>query len=274
MRKIADIAYRALIKEVELTPKPGLVDKNNNGAHNDMDIDTFYNSSITIKPFVEEFLNCGLRSLDLTHVMLFEKLREIGKLCEKEMFIATDGVNTHKGMIFNFAVICGAIGRISATKKDITSKILQNEIKKICKNLILNDLLKNRQYVTNGINFYNKTKFAAIRDEAQNGYTTIIDGSLPFYKRMLKNYTEDVSLKLTLLFLMSKTMDSNLFARGGMKGIEFVQSYSKKILNEGKISLLEDSLKIFDKKLIQKNLSPGGSADLLCITWFLSEIGL
>lgn len=30
----------------------------------------------------------------------FQEIREIGKVTEKEMFEATGGVNTHKGMIF------------------------------------------------------------------------------------------------------------------------------------------------------------------------------
>ena len=79
---IADLAYKALIKEVELTPKPGLVDRANNGSHTDMNIDTFYASAKAIKPFMVEFLRCDD----------FDSLREVGKRCEKEMFRVTKGV--------------------------------------------------------------------------------------------------------------------------------------------------------------------------------------
>ena len=272
MKKIEEIAFEALIKEVELTPKPGLVDRINNGSHKDMDINTFYKSSDAIKPFISLFLYCGKNALHVEYSKLFNELRIIGKLCEKEMFLSTNGINTHKGMIFSLAVICGAIGRIKIHNKSINHIMLQDEIKKICKDLVKNDLINNKKIKTNGEKFFHKTRLAGIRDEAQNGYSTIFQKSLPFYFEKIKHYNEDISLKLTLLFLMSDTIDSNLFARGGIQGISFVKKRASKLLKTEDISSLDKNLLIFDGELIQRNLSPGGSADLLSLTWFLSKI--
>ncbi len=272
MKKIEDIAFEALIKEVELTPKPGLVDRINNGSHKDMDIHTFYKSSSAIKPFVSRFLYCGKNALHVEHSKLFDELRAIGKLCEKEMFLSTNGINTHKGMIFSLAVICGAIGRIRIDNKTIKYVVLQNEIKKICKNLIQNDLKNSKKVKTNGEKFFCQTKMAGIRDEAQDGYPTIFQKSLPFYFEKIKHHNEDIALKLTLLFLMQNTVDSNLFARGGMQGINFVKKRAGELLAIKDISILDKNLIVFDNELIQRNLSPGGSADLLSLTWFLSKI--
>ena len=40
-KKLSSLSMQALLYEVSATPKPGLVDRNNTGAHKDMDIFTF-----------------------------------------------------------------------------------------------------------------------------------------------------------------------------------------------------------------------------------------
>jgi len=271
--KIEDLAYNSLIKEVELTPKPGLVDRNNNGSHKDMNIETFYNSSRAIKPFIRMFYECGKKALHVEPKILFQKLREIGKKCEKEMFLATKGVNTHKGIIFSFAVICGAMGRLKAEYGSISYEQLQNEIQGICKDLVRNDLLESvKCEMSSGEKLYKETKKAGIRDEAENGYPIIFKQSLPFYLKQKKLHNEETALKLTLLLIMSRATDSNIFARGGLKSMEFVKVKSKKLLDVRNIKNLDKELLRFDKEMISRNLTAGGSADLLCLTWFLSEI--
>ena len=250
---ITDLAYNALIKEVELTPKPGLVDRTNNGSHTDMNIDTFYVSAKAIKPFISEFL----KQDD------FESLREVGKRCEIEMFKATEGVNTHKGMIFSLAIVCGAINRAKSFE------FLQEEIKFLCKNLVKNDLEKSLHVTTHGEKFFKEFKHTGIRGEAQSGYTTVFEKALPFYDKQLNNYGEESAMKLTLLFLMSLTDDSTLFARGGLDAIEFVKKEAKKILH---VENLDNNLLELDKMMIERNLSSGGSADLLGLTWFLYQL--
>ncbi len=258
---ITKLAYDALINEVELTPKPGLVDRANSGSHNDMDIDTFYLSANAIKPFIEKFVECG---------NCFNDLREVGIECEKEMFKATNGVNTHKGMIFSLAVICGAIGSVGAS----CLETLQEEIKYICKDLVQKDLKNSKVAKTNGEVFYQKTNLAGIRGEASNGYPIVFQQALPFFIAKEEEHGENIALKMTLLFLMSKTDDSTLYARGGLEGLSFVKSEAKKLLHVDDISLLDNRLEKLDKIMTKKNLSAGGSADLLGLTWFLAKVNM
>ncbi|MEJ1320951.1 triphosphoribosyl-dephospho-CoA synthase [Latilactobacillus sakei] len=44
LKAIAILAYQSLIAEVQLAPKPGLVDPESNGAHDDMDYPLFLKS--------------------------------------------------------------------------------------------------------------------------------------------------------------------------------------------------------------------------------------
>jgi len=50
--EIAGQAEKALLYEVALTPKPGLVDRNNSGAHSDMDFFTFLDSIVSLSPYL------------------------------------------------------------------------------------------------------------------------------------------------------------------------------------------------------------------------------
>jgi len=253
----------AMQKEVELTPKPGLVDSFNSGAHYDMDIHTFYASINAIKPYIGQFIT--------TSPISFEKLRHIGLECEKAMFDATKGVNTHKGMIFCLAVVCGAISKLKEAQNTFTCKDLQAQIKALCHNLVSKDLIEQNPH-TAGARFFYETASMGIRGEAQNGFITIFEKSLPYFITEKELFGEEIALKKTLLFLMSILEDSTLWSRGGTKGLAHVKSKSAQILLHVKPKTLNKTLRAFDEELISLHLSPGGSADLLALTWLIAHL--
>ena len=55
-RRVAARVSAALIEEVHITPKPGLVDENNTGSHRDMTIESFENSAAVLVSF---FIFCA-----------------------------------------------------------------------------------------------------------------------------------------------------------------------------------------------------------------------
>lgn len=101
-------ASLSLTDEVAATPKPGLVDRKDSGAHSDMDYLTFEDSIRAILPFIKEMAGIGAswgdkmseESPDKAAGCLFKAIRLSGLKAEKAMFAATGGVNTHKGIIF------------------------------------------------------------------------------------------------------------------------------------------------------------------------------
>ena len=62
---VAESASRALLTELMLTPKPGLVDQRNSGAHRDMNLSTFLTSArvLTHSDITAEALAGDLRLL-------------------------------------------------------------------------------------------------------------------------------------------------------------------------------------------------------------------
>lgn len=263
---------RAMKKEVELTPKPGLVDCANSGAHRDMDIDTFYASIGAIKPFIPLFIQTAQEMAQKGAKECFQNVRKIGIACEKAMFEATKGVNTHKGMIFCLAVFCGALGRLRANDKTLTHQSLQSEMQAMCAHLVEEDFVHQKPQSA-GMRFFCETGSSGIRGIAESGFAIIFEKSLPYYRVCKHEEGEEFALKKTLLLLISELDDSTLWSRGGMEGLLFAKSEAQKIFYRSLTKEdLDEALQQFDQTMITKNLSPGGSADLLALTWLLAQI--
>lgn len=271
--RITKLAYKAMLKEVHLYPKPGLVDPISNGAHHDMDVSTFEKSAAAILPFLNKFLSIGFKqSHDLSN--LLSNIRDTGILCEKAMFKATKGVNTHKGMIFFMGLICASIGFLSANKQKITVQNISETIKLSCSELVSSELANGTRVAkTAGEKLYKKHGLKGARGEAASGLITVIDHGIPIYRKSIaKGNCEIYSLLNSLMNLMEHNDDTNIVSRGSIEDLKFTKNYAGKLLeqNLNEKNLVEELI-IFDDILIAKNLSPGGSADLLAITWFLSN---
>ncbi|WP_234976332.1 triphosphoribosyl-dephospho-CoA synthase CitG [Vibrio quintilis] len=284
---VAGLAYHAMLVEVHLTPKPGLVDLLTNGAHTDMDVPLFEASASSIRPYLIRFLDAGLRFSEQPADGLLRVLRPIGLEAEQAMFAATKGVNTHKGMIFGLGLVCGAIGWLRGKGLTVNAQYISQTIKRCCACLVV-DELKHRHVQTDhqpvtqpeprethGEFLYREYGLTGARGEAASGYHTILSHSLPAYEQAVSNgYSVEQSLWQTLLVLMANNEDTNVVSRGGMHGLRFVRTAAESLLSQGGCAspALEASLIELDKVFTEKRLSPGGSADLLAMTWLLSQI--
>ena len=68
LKTISSYAEKALLYEVSLTPKPGLVDRYSNGAHHDMDFYTFLDSIVSLAPF---FINMQRLVIIIKEMLLY-----------------------------------------------------------------------------------------------------------------------------------------------------------------------------------------------------------
>ncbi|CAJ1183955.1 triphosphoribosyl-dephospho-CoA synthase CitG [Companilactobacillus paralimentarius] len=261
---LADAAMKALLYEVNVHPKPGLVDPTDNSTHLDMDVFTFIDSAVSLHSYFEEFAQAGIdfRGNDLRD--LFKSIRPIGVRAEKAMFKATDNINTHKGAIFSLGIMLAACGY------DYDN--IQLTIKKMLQGLVENDFkaLDSKKNLSNGEKMFLKYGVTGIRGEAENGYPTVFNNSLPYLKSQADRDLNSMLLN-TLMVIVSKSYDSNVVKRGDLNSLKEIQKYAQNILNVDGCSNSEGT-KILDEmnKYCNKyNLSLGGSADLLIVTIFL-----
>ncbi|GKW15367.1 putative 2-(5''-triphosphoribosyl)-3'-dephosphocoenzyme-A synthase [Pectobacterium carotovorum subsp. carotovorum] len=257
----------ALMMEVMLTPKPGLVDRANNGSHRDMDVALFQTSIQAISPWFRHFTEAGYQHASVPLALLLPQVRPIGIACEQAMLSATKGVNTHKGGIFAFGLLCTAAGWLAGRGVRVTQLSLCDSVATMCHDMVRNELETCSGAATAGEHLYQRHGLTGARGEAASGFNTVCQYALPALQQAIAAGADDeTALLQTLLVLMAHNPDTNIVSRGGMDGLAFVQDYARRLL----IGPLDrQALKEMDDALIARNLSPGGSADLLALTWLL-----
>lgn len=272
---ISKIAIKSLLYEVTASPKPGLVDRFNKGAHKDMDIFTFIDSSVSL---IDYFYKCTIAGIEFDkedYKLLLDMIRPIGIEAEKLMFEATNGVNTHKGLIFSLGIICAAVGYLHSENGDDnqTSIDICNLVKLIAKDITKElEESKNKENPTYGEKLYLKYGVKGIRGEVESGFETVQQHGMPIIEDLLNKNTHinDVLVHV-LLNLMVYSEDSNILGRHNMDTLNFVKDKAEAALKHG--GFLTPFGKIYveemDKYFIDKNISPGGSADLLAVTIML-----
>ncbi|WP_447888205.1 triphosphoribosyl-dephospho-CoA synthase CitG [Serratia fonticola] len=271
---IAKLAVEALRREVELTPKPGLVDRDGNGAHRDMDLPLFRRSIAAIAPWFSRFVTVGELSANEKGYVALSKVRPVGLACEQDMFRATGGVNTHKGGIFSLGLLCTAAGRLAGKQQAITSTTLCQAVSSLSAHLVEQELVQRRRGVTVGERLYQQYGMKGARGEAASGFMTVRQYALPAWQQACKaGYAEEQVLWHVLLTLMAHNCDTNLVSRGGLAGLRFVQRQARQLLEMQDAGLAERrrALIRLDQRMTADNLSPGGSADLLAVTWLLAQ---
>lgn len=268
--KIARFAEESLIDEVSVTIKPGLVDRFSNGSHSDMCFETFKLSANALKPYFKECFLIGENTKNELPHAAFLRLKEAGIRAEKEMYAATGGVNTHKGAIYSLGLLCGAIGRLyNAENSDFDIETILATAAELCRESAESDL-ENASGKTAGERLYKELKIKGIRGEAAAGFPNVKNIGLPALENALsEGKNKNDAAIICLLRLIASVEDTNLYKRGGKEGAEFAKKSAQSLLKE---EISEQKLIEADREFVKRNLSPGGSADLLALTLFLHSL--
>lgn len=271
-KQVASLAVQSLIDEVHTTPKPGLVDRRNNGSHKDMDVRLFEISARALQPYFEKCVQIGQETAHLSAEETFPLLRDAGMTAEKTMFSATSGINTHKGAIYTLGILCGSVGRLWSAEKPIADrdKILA-ECAKIARSAAQTDFAAAKGE-TAGEQLYLQLGIRGIRGEIADGLPSVGNIGLPRFQQALADgFSENDAGAYALLYLIENVVDTNLYHRGGKAGAQWAAKAADALLSAGSYPALEQ-IEMLDDAFIARNLSPGGCADLLAATYFLQKL--
>ena len=247
--RLGELAAAALIAEVELTPKPGLVDRRNSGAHRDMDLPLFRRSARSLEPYFRQAVSLGMERPDC-----MPALQAAGLAAEKTMFAATAGVNTHKGAVYGFGLLLAAMGSRLVRGGDVFETAAALARAGIPPEPDTHGGEALRRYGASGA-----------RGEALAGF--------PHVRRALTVLSAPGGGPLrALLTLLAEVEDTNLLHRGGPEGLQFVREAAADIL-AGPPEEDAARLEALDSACTARNLSPGGSADLLAAALLLERAG-
>lgn len=270
---IAHLATQALQAELDTTPKPGLVDKDNNGAHRDMDYALMQRSIDTLHPYFVKLALLGCADALPTHT----SIRDIGIEAEKAMLSATNGVNTHKGALFSMglAVVAAAHEerKIAANEEQILKERNGGEDVLVSLQTTIKALAASFPD-TNGTHgskakllSKGTTAIKGALDNAREGYEMLFAEWLPFYIERRKE-RDAHTLHKTLLRIMCDLDDTNVIYRTDLATAEEVKQEARALLD----NFSKTALKDMDRHYTTRNISPGGAADMLSLTIFIGSI--
>ncbi len=271
--EIGTLALEAMLLEVSVTPKPGLVDRNNSGAHRDMGFFTFMKSAAGLRSSFEDFAEAGIVGgvKKFLPREIFPYIRKIGIEAEKRMFSATGGVNTHKGEIFSLGLLSACSGYLSGSGREVKAGDVMKTAAEMCRGICERDFAevktKSPESLTKGERVYIEHGITGIRGEAEDGYPAVRNISLPALKKYLDDgFSMNDAMAMTLIHIMAHAQDTNIISRHDILTAQEVMINAKKMISSG-FGL--DDIKRLDDDFISKWISPGGSGDLLAVTYFL-----
>lgn len=265
--RLANLVVAALIDEVTLAPKPGLVDLRSRGAHRDLSWDLMCHSAWALHPTFRAMAVAGQSITDPQ--CLREAIGRIGRDGEAAMMQATGGINTHRGAIWALGLLVTAAAQDShaLAPRSVASRagalarrhdrfapaVSGNKGERAC-----------REYGVGGA-----------RAQAQAGFPHVIDVALPCLEHSRRRGDSENAARLNaLLSIVAELDDTCVLSRGGAAALNAVQSGARQILDAGGAGSLrgKTALRRYEQELLTRHVSPGGAADLLAATLFLDKI--
>ncbi len=265
--RISEQAVDSLLAEVHIGPKPGLVDRFNSGAHRDMDEGTFVKSAEALRGYFTDCAYAGIYLALTGDEGTMDSLVSLGKEAEKTMLAATNEVNTHRGAIFSMGIFACAAGMSGAKGEGDFRANVAMLGKKLSSKTTSED--------TAGAHINKEMGISGIRGEAAAGYPVVFDTGLPVLKAGLAAGDEEAAALKALTAIIAKAEDTNVIARGGTEAAKWLKSEAADILKKAETASFDirKALADLDRECIEKNISPGGSADLLGLCLFASGRG-
>jgi triphosphoribosyl-dephospho-CoA synthase len=253
-------AIAALRAEAMAWPKPGLVSPIDNGSHKDMNIHLLLTAIDSLRSWFAEFARAAQAGAE------FKDLAAIGRAAEAVMMRATRGINVYRGAIFNLGLLVSSAA-ISSDTKDIPNLVARRWGSAI--------LEHQAPTLNHGVQLRVRLGSGGALQEAARGFPTLTQHVLPaFVLARQAGYSEEHSLIAGLLASIQHLEDTNLIWRGGLDGLKWAQQKALEFHTHGGLNHPDwlHELTQMHAQFIEKNLSPGGSADIAACALFLSRL--
>ena len=264
---LAHLACDALQQELDTTPKPGLVDQHDSGAHADMDYRLMQRSIHALRPYFVQLAQVAQQG-PLTHPVI----SAIGIEAERAMLAATGGVNTHRGALFSMGLAIVAAGSSLSEYSEFSEYSDYSDYSEHSDFSLQSAIAQLAQTFpdtqgTHGSRAVSQYQAKGALAMAREGYEQLFSDWLPFL-RNLKQQGDPYAHHKTLLRIMSQLDDTNILHRCGAEVASRVKAEAADMLAHFSTDALDD----MNRRYSAENISPGGSADMLALTIFTNAI--
>ena len=267
---LARQVLQALLDEVTLTPKPGLVDLRSRGAHADLNWALMCHSACVLQPVFAAMAQAAWESDDDDG--LRQRIGSIGRDGEALMLAATDGVNTHRGAIWALGLLVTAAAQQVARGASLAPQAVAARAGALAR------LHDRSAPVATG----NKGELACLqyqvdgaRGQARAGFPLVTCAGLPALHASRARGDNETTARLNaLLAIISQLDDTCVLSRGGEAALLALQAGAARVLAAGGAATAAGSqaLLALEAVALARGVSPGGAADLLAATLFLDRL--
>jgi triphosphoribosyl-dephospho-CoA synthase len=264
---LARAAVTALYDELKAYPKPGLVSPIDSGAHADMDFALMCRSADSLlKPFA------GLAAAGRAGSSFEDVLMPLGMKAERGMLAVTGDVNTHRGAIFSLGLMVAAVARAEGAPARLSPGLVQTTLMAEWGRGLKAHAVCGATASSHGADVRRHTGRDGARHEAARGFPSIFQTGIPAYRQALEAGLDGNAASIQTLFaLMEAVDDTTVLYRGGLDAGLFVRRSAAAFLARGgcaREGWFEEAERLH-RAFVARNLSPGGCADLLAVTYFV-----
>jgi holo-ACP synthase/triphosphoribosyl-dephospho-CoA synthase len=206
-------------------------------------------------------------------------LRCIGRDGDRQMLEATGGVNTQKGLLFLLGILSAAAAYCLKQTQHVTAVQILDAAAMMTHGIVERELVgltaQDTTKLTAGEKLYLEYGVTGIRGEIEAGIPSIRNCGLPVLtKALAQGLSLNDALVHTLMSLMTVVQDTTILHRHNLDTLQAVQEQAKGIVAQGGMLTEAGRAQIIalDKRFVDRNISPGGVADLLAATYFLHVI--
>ena len=263
--ELGSLASACLHLEIDTYPKPGLVSPVDTGSHSDMDAGLLRASAALLQPYFTELAAAGATGAEMG------RLRVIGIEAERAMLAATGGVNTYRGAIFGLGLLVAAAGFRSVWRG---GRSLGGIVSRLWGDAILSGPVPLRSHGADAARLHGA---GGARRQAANGFRALYETGLPalITGERLSNGDAEAARVHCCFSLIATLDDTNLLHRGGAEGLEFARRGTAEFIARGGVGQFDwrSEARSVHEAFVARNLSPGGSADLLAMSLFARALG-
>ncbi len=254
LERLASALVTGARLELFLTPKPGLVDRADNGSHPDLSIDVM-ERSIAI---VADYLTATVASLAAGDD--FTAQNALGRQAEQRLFDEL-GTNTHKGYIFLAGMLLiarwhapsNAVSDLRATLADLCSKFFSRP----------------RDGETHGERARRLYHAGGIVREACAGYPALFEHAVPAFRAARQSGASVLNASFAMMAQLMQTVDdTTMLHRAGPAGLARMVADGcrlQKLLADGGDAL--GFLETTNRAYVAAHMTMGGVADMIGLAY-------
>ncbi len=249
---MADLAAQAMRQQLDVTPKPGLVDRRSTGAHTDLDYDMMLRAIEAVRPHLVTFGQTGLFVAEKSDREVADVMQKVGEATLDAMFEATGGVNAYKGTVFCLGLFITAYYCLLRRQKPLTAATVSDQIAALSAHIV-------RRKDTHGDWVNESYGVEGALGEAQQGYRVWLKDALPMLRQAKREGEEE--LARFFLFIVSKLKDSCLYYRVGAELAENARTIADYVYHHYDGDNVSAMCSYFERC----HLSTGGSGDIFTL---------